>query len=123
MTSFSPNFSPKFANLQSADFFPVPPYPKEKGSSPKTSQKENEILSDMAKIHPCQTTSSSTGPFAPLTKLSAAVVEGPSNSDHMGVGLTARQVLHGNFLVDLKNGRQAGSKTRPEKTYREYLTL
>lgn len=39
-----------------------------------------------------------------LTKLSAAVVDGPSNSDHMGIGLTAGQVLYRNLLVDLKTG-------------------
>ncbi len=43
---------------------------------------------------------------APLTKLSAAVVEWPSNSDHMGIWLTTGQVLYGNFLIDLKSGRK-----------------
>lgn len=41
----------------------------------------------------------------PLTKLGAAVVEGPSDSDHVGIRLTTGQVLHWNFLVDLNNGK------------------
>jgi len=52
---------------------------------------------------------------APLTKLSAAVVQRPSNSDHMGIWLTAGQVLHRNLLIDLKRG-QIGSKTRSIKS-------
>lgn len=39
---------------------------------------------------------------ASLTKLSAAVVERPPNSDHMGIRLTAGEVLHRNFFIDLK---------------------
>ena len=39
-----------------------------------------------------------------LTELSAAVVEGPSNSDHVGVRLAAGQVLYRNLLIDLKSG-------------------
>lgn len=42
--------------------------------------------------------------IAPLTKLSAAVVERPSDSDHVGIWLTAGQVLYRNFLVDLETG-------------------
>lgn len=38
---------------------------------------------------------------ASLTKLSAAVVERPPNSDHMGIRLTAGEVLHRNFFIDL----------------------
>ena len=56
-----------------------------------------------------------------LTKLSAAVVDWPSNSDHMGIGLTAGQVLYGNLLVDLKTGAKIRWKISPEKTGREYL--
>lgn len=39
---------------------------------------------------------------ASITKLSAAVVERPPNSDHMGIRLTAGEVLHRNFFIDLK---------------------
>lgn len=42
----------------------------------------------------------------PLTKLSGTMVQGPSNSDHMGIWLATGQVLHWNFLIDLNSGRQ-----------------
>lgn len=45
----------------------------------------------------------------PLTKLSTALVKGPSNSDHMGIRLTTGQVLHGNFFIKLKNRKQIES--------------
>lgn len=99
MTSFSPNFSPKSANLQSEDFFPVPPYPKENGSSPTNVAQINQLYSTFicAKMYMFN-----NGTDVFLTKLSAASVEGPSNSDHMGIWLAAGQVLHRDFFIDLK---------------------
>lgn len=43
---------------------------------------------------------------APPTELSAAVVEGPADPDHVGVGLAAGQVLHGDFFVYLEEERK-----------------
>lgn len=37
-----------------------------------------------------------------LTELGAAVVQGPSDTNHVGVGLAAGQMLHGDFLVYLE---------------------
>ena len=45
-----------------------------------------------------------------LTKLGAAVVKGPSDSDHMGIRLAAGQVLHRNFFIDLKEGKKIREK-------------
>lgn len=45
-----------------------------------------------------------------LTELSAAVVQGPSDPDHVGVGLAAGQMLHGDFLVYLE-GKDAKTET------------
>lgn len=50
---------------------------------------------------------------ASLTKLSAAVVERPPNSDHMGIRLTAGEVLHRNFFIDLKK-QKTKSQTQSE---------
>lgn len=47
--------------------------------------------------------------ICPLTELSAAVVDGPSNSDHVGVWFTAGKMLHRNLfrnLLEITNERE-----------------
>ena len=59
------------------------------------------------------------GTVASLTKLSAAVVEGPADSDHMGIRLTTGKVLHRNLLIDLKNSEKSPVKQKPRDDFQE----
>ena len=78
-------------------------------------------ISDTANsfIHPFQKHISIVGTVALLTKLSAAVVEGPADSDHMGIRLTTGKVLHRNLLIDLKNSEKNPVKQKPRDDFQE----